>query len=228
MNLRRESRSQSVEDALQRHGLDDNREGCHVYALLQVCVDDVVHPMLTMSGTEREQLQYWQDVADASLSVGDHYAYRFKIVRAHPLAEPMPLQFVTTKRLRGLIITLEDHQTPSLLAALQHPLPTWTQTESPSTAIRTPPSYALLCSARVWRSIVLPHCPSFRAQGGRGSSALEISWSALNIPQRTLPTRPQNLHIPPDLQLDSRTATRSAYFLREYAATLNLEDEFEQ
>ena len=154
-------------------------------------------------------------------------AYRFEILHALPLRAPIPFDFVSMRILRGLVVQLEEHQAPRLLDNLQQRQAQWLPVEAPTAAIRLPTAHALLIAARVWRSLILLHCPVVR---GQGSSAIEIAWSSLHIATSQLPVRPPLLVVARVEQptLDSSVAARCADFLRCFGETLDLSDEFEQ
>ena len=222
IDFHREARSRLVDETMRQHGVaDDGTEAsvAVVHAILQLRLDSVVHPMLSVSPADDEQLAFWEDMTQCDFKHGreESSAYRFHVVNGHALQEPVPLIFMVKARVHGLVIHLEAHQTPRLLQALRQPCPAWIPAVSPTVCVRIPGAHAALVASRVWRSIVLPHVVQRSCQ---------IPWQMLGLHPNALPPLPMKIEYNAQSKLDMVTLKNCSAFLQSYGATLDLSDDF--
>ena len=171
--------------------------------------------MVKLSTAEREQLHYWQSLADCCMS---GMASRFKVVHSYAFTEVHRLQQLSERKFRGLVCSLEDGQEDQLFATLGGAfigLPAG----SASIVVRLPAPFARLIAAGAWTSCLLPQLPPAGKGSFAGTTGLGFNWDVLRLDR---PAQPQGLLAfqESDLALTADIAIEIADALRDLAATL--------
>ena len=226
INVSREATSPLVRKSL----TDCGRQaalGPSIIGLMRVRVAASIDCMTVLTGSEREQLRFWNGVLDKDLASAG-MAYRFEVVSVAELPQPSLVEHLSSRHLRGFVAVLEEGQAPRLLNFLRAKgdLPQWVPDEShesPQVLVRLPAPYAALCAGRQWQTFLLPHCPVARFGG---SSSMVIQWSTLGIRIADVPSAPR---APTGTgEMNHEIASAAADHLREYAATLDRASEFQE
>ena len=193
-------------------------KGGYILGLAAIQVTRVHHPLLKLRPHEREQVNLWEALADADLT---DRAFLFDIGRLAQLPEPVHMQQLSGRKIRGMLNVLEEGQAAALLASLQGAFPGLPQGAVPEVAVRLPAPYAALLAAGAWRSFALPQA---RPEPGvsAGTSGLQFNWGTLSYPRHLIPAVPPNLaqFQDTDLELTADMALEIADALRDHAAQL--------
>ena len=187
-----------------------------VLGLASISISGIYHTLMRLTGAQREQLHFWQSLADVGLS---GHAAVFQVEHVTVTEVNARLQQLTDKKNRGLVNELEEGQGPRLMADLQQQMPELPPGFVPSTVVRLPAPFAQLLVARhgEWTSFLLPQVPADRA-GLIGTRGLVFSWQTLQLAPPVLPIQVRNF-AESELVLSADVALEIADSLREVAMT---------
>ena len=214
-----ESRTTAVQQQLAEAELtcsDGERPYRLVLGLASIVTRGVYHTMTRLTRAEREQLGFWESLANCSLS---GHCYLFDVKHVSAVDASARLQHLTEKKFRGLVNTLEGGQGPRLIAGLKQPLPELPPALVPSIVVRLPAPYAQLLVAGhcQWNSFLLPQVPAYRP-GFAGTRGLTFCWRTLGLVRPVLPDPDHGHHFNEcELSLTADVALEIADALRDVA-----------
>ena len=135
--------------------------------------------------------------------------------------EPIHMQQLSGRKIRGMLNVLEEGQAAALFASLPGGFPGLPQGAAPELVVRLPAPYAALLVAGAWQSFALTQVPP-EPGALAGTSGLQFNWKTLNNPRHLIPAAPANLaqFKDSDPELTADTALEIADTLRDYAVQL--------
>ena len=217
--------SDHIEAVNEEEGAQDEKDdGASVFGVAEILVENVVpyHNVLILDGSEKEQLRFWQHMVGQRL---DGAAYVVKLVNVTPLDALLPLEPLSCRKFRGLLVSLDEYFANAATRQLGQ-RGVWMQEENHDVsylAIRAPQAYLEKVCSGSWTSLVLPHMPTTS-----GSAALLVQWSKAGLVAPPFPDRPGDDIAAAELVLDQNVIDVSMDIIRAHASGLDPGDDFER
>ena len=183
--LSRDAQTPAIKAEFEAAGLQLDRfvtENIVALALVQ-CVS-VHHMMRLETIADSEQSRFWRCMLSVPL---DGKLYCFKIVQLANLPRPIEFQQLSSRKVRGLVVQMEDLQPQRLLSLFEPPPPWLPANVVPDIVLRFPGPFVSLCCARRWNMLSMPNLSRI---GNFGSCSMNINWRLLGMKSRDLPSAP--------------------------------------
>eukprot|EP00971_Amphidinium_carterae_P337377 6474145-Amphidinium_carterae.2 len=180
---------------------DCNHAAGSVVGIVKLKKLSLYSQMAPIDESMQQQLTFWQHLCNRRFEDGELCILEFS--RATLLQHITPVQQLSCRKLRGLVVQLELGQPDSLLSVLDSGTQGLMSNVKVNVGLRMPLQFAFLCATRCWKRVMLPHMPARKSSGASGLSIdfkllgtalhlipLQVPLKALNAPQNACLDQP--------------------------------------